>query len=96
MDKAQMMFLLIDEYNSSGLSMRDFTAGKGIKLSTFTYWIRKKKRLEARSATGNFIPLNCKNPESSVEAIDIVYPNGVRIVTSHFNLQQIHQLVKLY
>lgn len=91
-----MMFLLIDEYKNSGVSMRDFTAGKEIKLSTFTYWLRKKKQMENRSATGNFIPLKFRDPKSTNGAIEIVYPNGVRIVATHFDLQQIHQLVKLY
>lgn len=96
MDKAQVMFSLVDEYHNSGISMRDFTARKGIKLSTFTYWVRKKKRIEDPSTSGSFIPLDFKHPKSNSGAIEIVYPNGVRVVADYFNVQQVQQLVKFY
>ncbi len=96
MDKAQVMFSLVDEYHNSEFSMRDFTASKGIKLSTFTYWVRKKKQAEDPSAAGSFIPLDFKQIKSSSGAIEIVYPNGVRIFADHINVQQMQQLVKLY
>ena len=96
MDKAQVMFSLVDEYHNSGFSMRDFTASKGIKLSTFTYWVRKKKQTEDPSPSGSFIPLNFKQQKRNSESIEIVYPNGVRIVADYFNVQQVQQLVKIY
>ena len=96
MDKAQVMFSLVDEYHNSGISMRDFTVSKGIKLSTFTYWVRKKKQAEDPSASGSFIPLDFKQIKSSSGAIEIVYPNGVRVIADHFNVQQVQQLVKFY
>lgn len=96
MDKAQAMFSLIDEYHNSGVSMRDFTSSKGIKFSTFTYWVRKKKRIKEQSATGSFIPLNVKQQKSGSGDIEVLYPNGVRIISGHFDVQQLQQLVKIY
>lgn len=96
MDKAQAMFSLVDEFHSGSVSMRDFTAAKGIKLSTFTYWIRKKKHFKEQAVTGSFIPLNFKQQKRNSGSIEVVFPNGVRIIADQFDVQQLQQLVKIY
>ena len=96
MDKAQVMFSLVDEYHNSGISMRDFTEAKGIKFSTFTYWVRKKKQAREQTETGSFISLNFKQHKSIPGDIEVVFPNGVRIIAGHFDVQQLQQLVKIF
>lgn len=96
MDKTQFMFSLVDEYSKGDTCMRDFTASKGIKLSTFTYWIRKKKLAESGSSKGSFIPLDVMASTSGSGPIEIIYPNGVRIMTQHADIQKVAQLIKIY
>lgn len=93
MIKTEKMYSLVDEYRSSGLSMRDFAVRQGIKLSTFSYWVRKKKQSE--DLGGGFLELRSSNaaPTGSVE---VLYPNGVRIITDTTDLSYLHALVKLY
>lgn len=95
MDKTEKMFSLIDEYRASGCSMRDFAEARGIKLSTFTYWARKKKQAKTGNPMGKFIPLTVKSADIA-SSIEIVYPNGVRIITWQTNIAKVQQLVKLY
>ncbi|WP_437398333.1 IS66 family insertion sequence element accessory protein TnpA [Flagellimonas lutimaris] len=42
MSKQEEMYTLVNEYRNSGLSAKAFSKEKGIRPSTFCYWIRKK------------------------------------------------------
>lgn len=86
------MFGLIVEYQNSGLSARAFSEEKGLKPSTFNYWVRKKKQ---ESRTGGFVKLNTRIPSSN-NSLDLLYPNGVRIQMASPDLSLIAELLKLY
>ena len=96
MDKTHFMFSLVDEYITGNTSMRDFTASKGIKLSTFTYWVRKRKRSDTGLSKGGFIPLDVIASTPGSGPIEIIYPNGVRIMAQHADIQKVAQLIKIY
>ena len=93
MSKREKMFSMIDEYLGSGIAMREFTHAKGIKLSTFTYWVRKRKKAER--SPGNFLTVSAA-PADYPGTLEIVYPNGVRIITGSESIVQLRQLVKLF
>ena len=95
MEKTEVMYSLVEEYNNSGVSVKKFAASKGIKLSTFGYWIRKKRSSERKGSHGNFIAIENKSLTASAR-LQIFYPNGVRIMSNSFDLVQIEQLIKLY
>lgn len=96
MEKAEAMYSLVEQYRNSGVSVMKFAESKGIKVSTFSYWVRRKKLLEGKDTHGNFIAVDTKSRHTASADFQIVYPNGVRIVSSSFDLHQIQQLVKLY
>jgi hypothetical protein len=96
MEKAKAMYSLVEEYRNSGVSVRKFAGSKGIKVSTFTYWVRRKKLLEGKTGYGNFVAVDTKSWLTPPAEFQIVYPNGVRIVISKLDVAQIQQLVKLY
>jgi len=78
------MFSLIRLWESSGLTQEQFFKQHEITRSTFSYW-RKKYLKEKRSVPkeGNFIPVQIANNDFSdkdAEVLELVYPNGIRLV----------------
>lgn len=96
MNRQQQMFSLIEEYHQSGLSAKRFCAEREIKYTTLIYWIGKKKKMKTCSTTtGDFIPIYPPPRHFGKEAMEIHYPNGVRINITRFSLEQIRSLIHL-
>ena len=91
MSKEQEMFALIEEFESSALSGREFCNIKGLVPSTFYYW--KKKKYGQDSSTG-FVTIN---PVSSCVAIEVelIFPNGVQLRMNGSDPELIAKLVQL-
>lgn len=53
--KRDKMFALIEEWKDSGKTQKQFSAEKGIKYSTFLYWMKKYRRSSGRN--NGFLPL---------------------------------------
>ena len=51
MRKAEEMFTLVEQWQSSGQTQNLFCQEQGIKPGTFAYWLRKKRQSE--ESTGN-------------------------------------------
>ena len=90
MSKQEQMYHLISAYRESGQSAKSFCEEKQIKHSTFQYWVQKEKR----SKEAAFVPVKTKAIYDS-HAIELIYPNGVKLRLKHFNLEQISELVRL-
>ena len=78
------MYALIQSWENSGLSQEKFFHQQGISKSTFGYW-RKKYLKETVSNKGKdtFIPVKVnKTTDKKPEVLEVVYPNGVRLVCS--------------
>lgn len=89
------MLTLVEDFHRSGKSQKEFCLEQGIKTSTFSYWI-KKKRLSANPST-SFLKIDTgTTPSSSAEAVEILYPNGVRLKITQTNLLTISALIRLY
>jgi hypothetical protein len=63
MDKNEFMLSRVESWKQSGLSQQAYCDQAGIKLGTFSYWIRKSKNEEAQN--GGFIAL--KKPVFALE-----------------------------
>ena len=74
------MFQLIEEWKQDEESRVSFCKSKQLSIKTFTYWYKRYK--EQLSVEGNaFLPVTIPaRLESSLDGIEIHYPNGVRIV----------------
>ena len=93
MDKNEFMLSRVESWKQSGLSQQGYCDQAGIKLGTFSYWIRKSKNEEGQS--GGFIAL--KKPVFALEnKYEIVYPNGVVLRVDTDNLSELSALVNLY
>ena len=78
------MFALIRQWEKSGLTQENFFNQHGIPKSTFVYWrTRYLKETGHSKGKNNFIPVKLDNaPEKGHQVIELVYPNGVRMVCS--------------
>ena len=84
------MFVKVDEWKKSGLSLREFASSLGLSKDSFEYWVRKKRKLECNSPS--FVELSpfvqprvsvevtSKHPESDIPAqIVFTFPSGMCI-----------------
>ena len=93
MDKKEYMLSQVDAWKQSGISQQTFCDKAGIKLSTFSYWVRISKQQD--DLAGGFIELT--NPSMDLKSqYEIVYPNGVILKVQNTNLKEIFSLVNLY
>jgi hypothetical protein len=93
MEQQEKMLTLVEDFHRSGKSQKEFCLEQGIKTSTFSYWI-KKKRLSKKPKEA-FLKVETK-ASFSEESLEIIYPNGVRLKTSQADLSTISALIRLY
>lgn len=87
------MLSQVESWKQSGITQRTFCDNAGIKLATFSYWIKISK--EQEDLTVGFIEL--KNPSIHLKSqYEIVYPNGVTLKVQNTDLKEIFSLVNLY
>jgi len=88
-------FSLIQEFRTSGLSVKEFCINKGIHSSNFYYWV---KRQRSADETG-FLPVAISKPSAqpfSQQMVEIVYPNGVSLrFGSEVDIRMLSQLIRL-
>lgn len=94
------MYALIRKWESSGISQVDFSRQHGIAKSTFGYWRRKYLRETGNSSKkGSFIPVKVESPNKfsmdTTGMIEIIYPNGVRMVCpAGMDLSRLHSVLR--
>lgn len=80
------MYSLIRKWESSGLSQTQFFRQNGISKSTFGYWRKKYLKETSNSKKQeHFIPVKISKAGrtgNSQGVLELVYPNGVRLVCS--------------
>lgn len=93
MSKQEEMFGLVEELKASGLSVKAFSKERGLKYTTFEYWVRKKRE---REQPGSFIKVDTSVVSTRNESVELTYPNGIRIKIAVTDLSLIDKLIKLY
>lgn len=94
----EQIYGLILEWESSGLSQEKFFSRHGIPRSTFSYWRKQYLRETGlRKGKENFIPVTLGHAtEKSPELLEVIYPNGVRLVcSSGMDLSRLKPLIVL-
>lgn len=87
---------LFQEYQESGLNVRDFCQNQDIAVSTFYYWM--KKRAKKNEPPKEFVPLviggqqikkheqpsnfpfPCNDSDHNNASLEFVFPNGTKIL----------------
>jgi len=92
------MYALIREYEQSGLTQNKFFDHYEIPKSTFAYWRKKYLKETGKSKTKNrFLPVKVgSSTKRSQQLLELVYPNGVRLVcSSDMDLSRLKPLIVL-
>jgi hypothetical protein len=97
MDKRKEMILLIEEFEGSGLSQKDFSASKGMGFHKFNYWFRKLKTENGVGDCGGFVRVDTIEAESASQTLlELEYPNGVKLKLSSADLSLVSHLIRLF
>jgi transposase-like protein len=94
----EQMFALILKCENSGLSQEKFIKHHGISMSTFGYWRKKYlKETGHDKRKDNFIPVKIdKTTDKPSEVVEVVYPNGVRMLCpADMDLSRLKPLIVL-
>lgn len=94
MDKQAYMFELIQEWEVSGLSKKDFCHNHGIIRSNFYYWFKKWKNSKSEAREG-FLEITPGKTDAFHAQYRLKYPNGVQLEVSGIGLTQLAALVNL-
>lgn len=95
------MYALIRKWEASGQTQEHFFNQHGISKSTFGYWRKKYLREQGSQSKSheNFIPVKIADEHTtnpSQRILELVYPNGVRIVcSSDMDLARLKPLILL-
>lgn len=80
---AEEMFPLIQEWERSGLSQKEFYSHHGIKSHVFRYWLRRYREEEepAPKAAGSFVSVEMAEEQPGEAAlVEVIYSDGTRLV----------------
>lgn len=101
---------IFEDYQRSGLTIRDYCSNIGMNEAKFYYW--KKKLNDQRCETNGFVPVVFEpeqlkhhqlssrrildNTEKAQPLYEISYPNGTRVkLSGHTNLETLRGLLQL-
>lgn len=97
------MYGIIKRWEQSGLNQKEFCKAEGVNYYTFKYWKtqqhREQKSTHPKPIEPNpdFIPVSLSGFESNSSAIEITFPNGVKLSCStDLESGQIIELIKRY
>jgi hypothetical protein len=68
---------IIARYRQSGLARQEFCVQEGLTFRTFEEWERRQRRAER--STGQFVEVNAPRETVSPWAVEVEFPNGVRL-----------------
>jgi len=91
------MVLLMEEFERSGLSQKEFSATMGMGLPKFNYWYRKLKRERESEVSPGFVQVDTlKADRVSRGQFELEYPNGVKLKLSSVDLSLVAHLIRLF
>ncbi|QDH80442.1 IS66 family insertion sequence element accessory protein TnpB [Echinicola soli] len=97
MDKREEMLLLMEEFENSGQTQKEFSATMGIGFPKFNYWYRKLKKEKGSGGTADFVRVDTSKPETAGRAtLELEYPNGVKLKLSSGDLSLVSHLIRLF
>jgi hypothetical protein len=90
----EQMYQLVESYQHTGKSQKEFCSHQGIGLAKLNYWIRKYRQQQQQPSAG-FLKIET-SLSSGQQSLEICYPNGVKLTASGADLLLISQLIRLY
>jgi hypothetical protein len=91
MKKAEEMRIAVQQWKESGLTQKVYCDKIGVKRTTFANWVKRSKEKPEHRFIVIPPPI-----EPASEAIEIIYPNGVRLRAGSSELQILSELIRIY
>src|SRR5690606_11002260 len=78
----QLMFSLIEVWQKSGMTQREFCEKKDITYAKFQYWMKRYGAAGyPEEPTSSFLPVHVKRDvPAAVGSLEVFYPDGRRVV----------------
>lgn len=98
-EKQEKMFALVEQWKTSSMTQKQFCAHYNIKLATFSYWVGRYRRAEhSEQDDAGFVRIQDQTTFTSQNktAIELIYPNGVRLTLNAADPGHIAQLIHLW
>jgi transposase-like protein len=93
MSHSEQMYKIVEDYQNSGKTQKEYSQAAGIGKSKLNYWLRKWQSLQTRPLNG-FVRIETGSARE--EGFEITYPNGVKLRIDKADLAMISQLIRLY
>jgi transposase-like protein len=90
----QEWFALIEQYQASGITVKEFCKTQGVHPSNYYYWMKRFGKKEP-----DFAPLkiSTKGQVAGSAFYELVYPNGLTLrLGQRVGLGELSQLLRLY
>ena len=95
MELTAKMFEMVEEYQRSGKTQKQYSEQIGIAYAKFNYWVCKYRDHHQLQPAGGFLKVEAY-AASQQQDMEIIYPNGVRIKAQGLDLSLVSQLIRLY
>ena len=76
---SQQMFPLVEQFEESKLTQKEFCSQYDLPLPVFQYWLKKFRSISNKQPQPVFIPLDVSNEKPDDGLMHIRLPNGIVI-----------------
>ncbi len=95
-DLAKKMSALVLEFEQSGMTQKAFCGSIGMSFHRFNYWFRKLRQEPVSPNPPSFIEISKDTAAAPLPSLEVVYPNGVKILVPQGHPDVISSLIKPY
>jgi len=86
---------LIDEWQQSGKTRKEFCLEKNITIANFGYWRTKINKIENSKPQENNTFIRCKLSSSHLKGFSLEWPEGMKLrLPENMNINEIAALIK--
>lgn len=79
-EHSRKMLGMIEEWQNSGITKKEFCEAHNIPQWKFYYWLKRYNQ-KGNDVPGHFVPVSTgKKKPSQTTGLEIQYPNGVKII----------------
>lgn len=95
MNLEEEMYQLVEDYQNSGKTQKEYSREAKIGYAKFNYWVCKYRALHPTPAPG-FIKIEALQDNQQPQDLEVLYPNGVKLKITGADLSLLSQLIRLY
>ncbi len=86
---------LLAAYDSSGLTQREFVRQSGVTLSSFTYWLRRRRQRNQAATAPAWVPVEVQNEAQARGSYYLQWPDGASLrIPCGFNPAEVRTLLQ--